>query len=79
MSPVMERTKIVITVTRVVGDDCEDDDCGEWVVSDDGGEFDDDVFTEGDDCNAEAEARDEATARAFEYQKMGRAVAEVLS
>jgi hypothetical protein len=43
-------------------------DSEEWVVGDDGGEWDDECFT-GD--NAEGEARDDAAHRFTHYKRMG--------
>jgi hypothetical protein len=60
--------KVTITIHHIVGDDNE-----EWVVGDDGGEFDDEVYSsnDGDGPDAEAQARDDAAGRAVVYQKMG--------
>jgi hypothetical protein len=63
-----DATKVTITIYHIVGDDSE-----EWVVSDDGGEFDDEIFSDREGFNGEAEARDDAACRAVDYQKMGRA------
>lgn len=68
---VSQMSKVTITICHVVGDTSE-----EWVVSDDGGEFDDEVFSaseaEDNHTEAEAEARDDAAARAAHYQQQGR-------
>jgi hypothetical protein len=62
------RANVTITIYHDIGDESE-----EWVVGDDGGEFDDECFS-GE--NAEGEARDDAAGRFLHYRELGHEVVQ---
>jgi anti-sigma regulatory factor (Ser/Thr protein kinase) len=61
----LPRPVITISIYCVIGDDHVD-----WIVSDDGGEFDDECF-DSRDGDAEILADEDAASRAVEYQRQG--------
>lgn len=71
----MTQAKVTITIHKPMGDDENE---GEWVVSDDGGEFDDECYPGEADGDGERDARDDAAGRLIHYRTIAGEVLDIV-